>query len=55
MDEGYAAIQKGRRAACRAGGVGGVGGSLMMLSASSVTTQRKAFKYVMVSEQYRYT
>jgi hypothetical protein len=34
--------------------VGG-GGSLMTHSAGSVTTQRKAFKYVMASEPYRYT
>jgi hypothetical protein len=34
--------------------VGG-GGSLMIHSAGSVTTQKKAFKYVMASEPYRYT
>ncbi len=34
--------------------VGG-GGSLMTHSAGSVTTQIKAFKYVMASEPYRYT
>ncbi len=34
--------------------VGG-GGSLMTHSAGSVTTQRKALKYVMVSEPYKYT
>ncbi len=34
--------------------VGG-GGSLMTHSAGSVTTQRKAFKYVMASRPYRYT
>ncbi len=34
--------------------VGG-GGSLMTHSAGSVATQRKAFKYVMASEPYRYT
>jgi hypothetical protein len=34
--------------------VGG-GGSLMTHSAGFVTTQRKAFKYVMASEPYRYT
>ncbi len=34
--------------------VGG-GGSLMTHSAGSITTQRKAFKYVMASEPYRYT
>ncbi len=33
--------------------VGG-GGSLMTHSAGSVTTRRKAFKYVMTSEPYRY-
>ncbi len=31
------------------------GASLMTHSAGSVTTQRKAFKYVMASEPYRYT
>ncbi len=51
MGEGYAAIQRGGRAACSRGG----GGSLMTYSAGSVTTQRKAFKYVMASEPYRYT
>ncbi len=40
MGEGYAAIQRGGRAACSAG---------------YVTTQRKEFKYVMASEPYRYT
>jgi hypothetical protein len=34
--------------------VGG-GGSLMTHSAGSDTNQRKAFKYVMASEPYRYT
>ncbi len=34
--------------------VGG-GGCLMTHSAGSVTTQRKAYKYVMASEPYRYT
>ena len=33
----------------------GGGGSLMTHSAGSVTTQNIAFKYVMVSEPYRYT
>jgi hypothetical protein len=33
----------------------GVGCSLMTHSAGSVTTQKKAFKYVMPSEPYRYT
>jgi hypothetical protein len=33
----------------------GGGGNLMTHSAGSVTTQRKAFKYVMASEPYRYT
>ena len=33
----------------------GGGGSLMTHSAGSVTTQRKAFIYVMASEPYRYT
>ncbi len=49
MGEGYAAIQRG-------GGlpVVGGGGSLMTHSAGSAT-QRKAFKYVMASEPYRYT
>jgi hypothetical protein len=50
MGEGYAAIQRGGRAACSGGG-----GSLMTHSAGSVDTQRKAFKYVMASEPYRYT
>jgi hypothetical protein len=50
MGEGYAAIQSGGRAAVMGGG-----GSLMTHSAGSVTTQRKAFKYVMASEPYRYT
>ncbi len=50
MGEGYAAIQRGERAAV----VGGWG-SLINHSAGSVTTQRKAFKYVMASEPYRYT
>ncbi len=31
------------------------GGSVMTQSASSVPTHRKAFKYVMASEPYRYT
>ncbi len=35
--------------------VGGGGCSLMTHSAGSVTTQRKAFKYVMAFEPYRYT
>ncbi len=35
--------------------VGGGGGSLMTHSGGYVTTQRKAFKYVMASEPYRYT
>jgi hypothetical protein len=50
MGEGYAAIQSG-------GGLPVVGGgsSLMTQSARSVSTQRKAFKYVMASEPYRYT
>jgi hypothetical protein len=45
MGEGYAAYRKG-------GGLPAVGGgsSLMIHSAGSVTTQRKAFKYVMASE-----
>jgi hypothetical protein len=34
--------------------VGG-GGSLMTHSAGFVTTQKKAFKYVMASEPYKYT
>jgi hypothetical protein len=51
MDEGYAAIHRGR-AAC-SGGEGG--GSLMTHSAGSVTTQSIALKYVMASEPYRYT
>ncbi len=46
MGEGYAAIQRGGRLPA----VGG-GGSLMTHSAGSVTTQRKAFKHVMASEQ----
>ncbi len=50
MDEGNAAIQSGGRAACSGGG-----GSLMTHSAGSVITQKKAFKYVMASEPYRYT
>ena len=33
----------------------GGGGSLMTHNAGSVTTQRKAFKYVMASEPDRYT
>ena len=39
------------------GGMPVVGGgdSLMTHSAGSVTTQRKALKYVMASEPYRYT
>ena len=49
MSEGYAAIQKGGRASW------GRGGSLMTHNAGTVTTQRKAFKYVMASEPYRYT
>jgi hypothetical protein len=50
MGEGYAAIQ-------RAGGlpVVGDGGGLMTHNAGSVTTQRKALKYVMNPEPYRYT
>jgi hypothetical protein len=51
MGEGYAAIQ--------IWGEGlplmGEGGSLMTHGAGSVATQRKAFKYVMASEPYRYT
>jgi hypothetical protein len=50
MGEGYAAIQRGGRAACSGGG-----GSLMTHSAGSLTTQRKEFKYVMAAEPYRYT
>ncbi len=50
MGEGYAAIQKGWGLPV----VGG-GGSLMTHSADSVTIQRKAFKYVMASEPFRYT
>ena len=50
MGEGYAAIQRGGRAACSGGG-----GSLMTHSAGSVTTQRTALKHVMASEPYRYT
>ncbi len=52
MGEGYAAIQRGGRAACSGGGGGG---RLMAYSAGSVKTQRKAFKYVMASEPNRYT
>jgi hypothetical protein len=50
MGEGYAAIQRG-------GGlpVVGGGGSLMTHSAGSVTTQRKALKYVMASEVLNHT
>jgi hypothetical protein len=50
MGEGYAAIHKG-------GGLPAVrsGGSLKTHSAGSVTTQRKATKYVVTSEPYRYT
>ncbi len=33
----------------------GDGGSLMTHSAGSVTTQSKAFKYVMAAEPYRYS
>jgi hypothetical protein len=50
MGEGYAAIQRGGGLLVVVGG-----GSLMTHSAGSVTTQRKAFKYVMFSEPYRYT
>ncbi len=50
MGEFYAAIQKEGRAAISEGG-----GSMMTHSAGSVSTQRKAFKYVMASEPYRYT
>ncbi len=49
MDEGYVAKQRGRGLP-----VGG-GVSLMTHSAGSVTTQGKAFNYVMASEPYRYT
>ncbi len=42
MGEGYAAIQRG-------GGLPVVGGR------DSLMTHRKAFKYVMASEPYRYT
>ncbi len=50
MGEGNDAIQRG-------GGlpVMGGGGSLMTHSAGYVPIQRKAFKYVMASELYRYT
>jgi hypothetical protein len=50
MGDGYAAVQRG-------GGLPVVGGegSLMTHSAGSVATQRKAFKYVMASEPYRYS
>ncbi len=50
MGEGYAAINRGRRAAVEGGG-----GSLMTHSAGSVTTQSIALKYVMAYEPYRYT
>jgi hypothetical protein len=49
MGEVYAAIQRGGRAACSGGG-----GSLMTHSTGSVTTPKKALKYVMASEPYRY-
>ncbi len=48
MEEGYAAIHRGGRAACS-------GGSLMTHSAGSGTTQSVALKYVMASKPYRYT
>jgi hypothetical protein len=49
MGKDYAALQRGGRLS-----VGGGGGSLRNHSAGSVTNQRKAFKYVMASEPYRY-
>ena len=49
MGEGYAAIQRGGRAACSGGE-----GSLMTHSAGSVTTQCIAVKYVMAFGPYRY-
>ncbi len=51
MGEGNAAIQSGGRAACIVGG----GGSVMIHTAGSVTTQSISFKYVMASEPYRNT
>ncbi len=50
MGEGNAAIQSGRRAACRGGG-----GSVVTHTAGSVTTQSIAFKYVMAFKPYRTT
>jgi hypothetical protein len=50
MGVGYAAIQRGGRAASSGGW-----GSLMTHSGSSLTTQRKAFKYVMASDPFRNT
>ncbi len=53
MVEGYTAIQRGGEGE----GLPVVwgGGSQITHSAGSVPTQRKAFKYVMASETYRYT
>ncbi len=52
LGEGYAAIQRMGRLSV----AGGWGQSdVMTNSASFVTTQSVAFKYVMASEPYRYT
>ncbi len=53
MGEGYAAIQ--RRGGLPVVGVGSVWILMTHGPTSFVTTQSKAFKYVMASEPYRYT
>ncbi len=52
MGDGYASIQRGGGLPVVGGGGWGQSDDTYM---SAVTTQRKAFKYVMSSEPYRYT